>query len=129
MGHYKILKSESSGLLASGVCYTLYRSVKHNCHDWKKVYQFCDTKTTINEYKEMFEYVQSERCPALYNLSMVIRHHEQSIFMLVGWKFSTIDFIDGFEVKRSDEIIKKSQIGRIMKEYFDLSVEFEPLDV
>ena len=129
VGHYKIVKSVSSGLLSIGTCYTLYRSIKRIDHDWKEVYEFCDAKTNISEYKEMIEYVQSARCPALFNHSMIILHHKQSIFMLVGWKFSKVDFTHGFESKRNDQIIEKNQVKDVMDKYFGLSLEFEPLDI
>lgn len=85
----------------------------------------------MEDFREMNDYVQTEKHPSLFYRTVLVKHTENGIIMLIGWKFSEINFSGEFGETRFDRVIEDiEEIRDIIRNKFRLVIEdaFRPVD-
>lgn len=84
----------------------------------------------MDYFKEMNEYVQTEKHPMIFYRTLILKHGENKIFFLIGWKYTEVEFGE-FGETRTDRIITNiEEIRDLLKNKFQLKIDesFRPVD-
>jgi N-hydroxyarylamine O-acetyltransferase len=112
--------------------YIIKKCVRENIENesnWLPLYKFSTISRSIDEFKEMIQFVQSKDNPRFYNRSVCVIHTTYTVLNLVGYKLSEIKFSNSIEKSITHSILTKSEVYDAIKNIYGIQLDdlqFEP---
>ena len=97
--------------------------------NWTVSLKFKLEPKELEYFKEMNEYVQTKEHASIYFRTIVVRHFENSLRYLIGYKYTELQFNKDGDIRTTSEL-NLEQVKVALKEKFNLNIDdsFVPVD-
>jgi N-hydroxyarylamine O-acetyltransferase len=106
-----------------------YELLKEADDEWLTQIRFKLEPKDLIYFKDMNEYVQTIEHPTIFFRTIVVRHFENGMIFLIGYKFTELIFKEDGNLKNTTELTL-NEVKKVLKEKFELTIpdSFEPVD-
>lgn len=106
-----------------------YELLKETDNEWKIQIKFKLEPRDLAYFNEMNQYVQTIEHPTIFFRTCVVKHFENGMIYLIGYKFTELIFKEDGDVKNTT-LLTLDEVKKVLKEKFALNIpdSFEPVD-